>query len=225
MTIDNGSQWLLRRSAYQDTWRIAEQYSPPVTGGPFEWQTAAPARTQRLMPLKRRLRRAAIFVTILAVTFVLFQTAFRGFRTDGLSMSPTLHPGERMLVARLAYAQVDFGALDWLPILDPGAHWSQPSRGDIIVFQSPLINAHLVKRVIGVPGDHVEIRDGTVIINGEIIDEPYANGPTDCMGECTWVIPERHYFVMGDNRGGSRDSREGWLVPIEAISGKSIITF
>jgi signal peptidase I len=225
MTIDNGSPWLLKRSAYDDSWRVAAPYTPPAADAPFQWQTTVPDRPRRRAVWIRRLQRAAVTVTVVAVTLFLFRSAFQGFRTDGLSMYPTLHPGERMLVSRLAYAQVDFGALDWLPLVDPGAHWSHPSRGDIIVFQSPLIHAHLVKRVIGTPGDHVQVANGEVIINGEVIDEPYANGPTDCIGECTWVVPEGQYFVMGDNRGGSRDSREGWFVPIETISGKSIITF
>jgi signal peptidase I len=108
-----------------------------------------------------------------------------------------------------------------------------PERGDIVVFTSPTAPTRsFVKRVVGTPGDSVEIADGQLNVNGKPVDEPYVVGSTQCMGEiCAWDIPDvgtesleacgspRCYFVLGDNRQNSSDSRQGWLVPPENIHG------
>ena len=99
-----------------------------------------------------------------------------------------------------------------------------PQRGDIIVFRSPTnVNRDFIKRIIGVPGDVVEIDQATetVKVNGEAIDEPYIAGRTVCRSTCgPWVVPKRAYFVLGDNRQNSTDSRRGWFVPEENILGR-----
>ena len=142
-----------------------------------------------------------------------------------MSMAPTVVDGDRMLVNRLAYSQVDLGILDGLPLVDPGSHWQTPERGDIIVFDSPVFGVILIKRVIGLPGEQVAIRDGAVYVQGRELDEPYARGPTRCRGDCEWTVPDDEYFVMGDNRTGSRDSRQGWTVPIGDILGEKLISY
>ncbi len=111
-----------------------------------------------------------------------------------------------------------------------------PDRGDIIVFRAPTSpNRDFIKRIIGLPGDTIEIaREGEVILNGETLDEPYIIGATNCFDACGGPIiipaqgspearaecgPDACYFVMGDNRQNSSDSRMGWLVPLENIHG------
>jgi signal peptidase I len=140
-------------------------------------------------------------------------------------MEPTLHDGDIVIVNKIAYAQVDLGLLDWAPLIDPSTRVNKPSRGDIVIFKSPTEDKELVKRVVGMPGDFVVITDGRVYINRERLDEPYALGVTECRGPCNWRVPDNHYFVLGDNRENSLDSREGWTVPLEEIDGQKLFAY
>ncbi len=128
------------------------------------------------------------------------------------SMVPTIEEGDRIVLWRLAYA---FN----------GA----PERGDIIVFTPPAelnLKYDLIKRVIGLPGETVEIKDGYVYIDGEPLEENYLNAqPNYTYGPVT--VPEESYFVMGDNRNNSADSHE-WINPFlseDAIKGKAVFTY
>jgi len=158
----------------------------------------------------------------------------QNFKVEGASMEPSLDSGEYLIVNKLTYAEIDLSIFDWLPFFDSGDNpvhhlWDTPSRGDVIVFRAPTnLSRDFIKRIIGVPGDTVEIdRDaGTVKLNGEVIEESYIQGKTTCSSSCgPWVVPERAYFVMGDNRQNSSDSRQGWFVPEENIIGKALITY
>ena len=160
--------------------------------------------------------------------------ALANFRVEGASMEPSLDNGEYLIVNKLTYAEIDLTIFDWLPFFDSGDNpvhhlWDSPDRGDVIVFRSPRnVDRDFIKRIIGVPGDTVTIdRDtGAVMVNGEILDEPYIRGKTTCLGSCgPWVVPERAYFVMGDNRQNSSDSRQGWFAPEENIIGKALLTY
>jgi signal peptidase I len=141
------------------------------------------------------------------------------FRMEGLAMEPTLANGT--MIKAIDYAG------------------QRPEHGDIIIFHSSMYpDRNFVKRVIALPGDRVEIseRTGEVRLNSELLDEPYAAGPTECIVECEWELPPAFsqeaqqrcgsnacYFVMGDNRedpGDSADSRKGWLVTTESIIGR-----
>jgi signal peptidase I len=128
------------------------------------------------------------------------------------------------VVNKLAYGEVDFGVLDWAPFWDSSDHhWARPVYGDVIVFDSPTDEGRFVKRVIGMPGDEMLIEGGAVTRNGEPLSEPYAIGDTQCFRTCgPWIVPAEHYFVLGDNRENSIDSREGWTVSLGAISGKVV---
>ncbi|MEE8346941.1 MAG: signal peptidase I [Dehalococcoidia bacterium] len=160
--------------------------------------------------------------------------SIQNFRVEGASMEPSLDSGEYLIVNKLAYAEIDMSLFDWLPFYDSGDNpvhhlWDTPSRGDVIVFRAPTnLTRDFIKRIIGVPGDTVEIdRDtNTVMLNGGVIEESYIQGETTCSSSCgPWVVPERAYFVMGDNRQNSSDSRQGWFVPEENIIGKALITY
>ena len=158
--------------------------------------------------------------------------ALQNFKVEGASMQPSLDNGEYLIVNKLTYTEIDLSIFNWVPFFDAGddpVHhlWASPARGDIIVFHSPRnLDKEYIKRIIGVPGDEVEIvlETGAVKVNGQVIDEPYIRGKTTC--PCgPWIVPERSYFVMGDNRSNSSDSRQGWFVPEENIIGKALITY
>ena len=135
------------------------------------------------------------------------------FRVEGAGMAPTLENGTLVEV-------FDYGD-------------STPARGDVIVFRSPVNPSRdFIKRVIAAPGDTIRITGGQVMINGEVLDEPYAFGATECDRYCTQTMPtvgspeseamcnsSACYFVLGDNRPNSSDSRQDWYVPRENIIG------
>jgi signal peptidase I len=140
-------------------------------------------------------------------------------------MEPAIHSGDHLIVNRLAYGHIAFGLLDWLPLVNVGVRWGKPGRGDIIVFRSPVEDKELVKRVVGLPGETVIIADGHVAIDGETLSEPYAVGNTACADICQWKVPDDAYFVLGDNRVISLDSRGGWFVPLGNVAGKKLLTY
>lgn len=129
---------------------------------------------------------------------------------DGDSMLPTLHDQERVLVYKLGQK---FGI--------------QPHRGDIIVFQyarEPWRD--FVKRVVGLEGDEVEIKEGKLLVNGEVQNEPYLSAPM--LGSYgPQIVPAGTVFVLGDNRNISMDSREDpvGMVRLDSIKGKAIVVY
>jgi len=146
-----------------------------------------------------------------ALGLALFIMAFvaRAFTVDGPSMLPTLSSGERLLVDKLTYRLRD------------------PVRGEIIVFKPPAGPSHyLVKRVIGEPGDTVEIKSGRILVNGAVLDEPYVRSHTFGRN-AVYRVPEGHYFVLGDNRNNSQDSRSPSVgfVPRSSIVGRAVVRY
>ena len=154
----------------------------------------------------------------------------QNFKVEGASMSPTLDSGQYLIVNKLAYVNVDLVRLSKLiPIwrvkeLKDNHNVRSPIRGEIIVFRFPDPNPNnrkrdFVKRVIGVPGDKIAIVDGVVWVNGEPLYEGYLRF-RDAFNLDERVLKEKHYFVLGDNRTGSNDSRAWGAVPEENILGK-----
>lgn len=154
------------------------------------------------------------------------------YQVDGRSMTPNLQDEERVLVNRAVYMRVDLDRLvGWVPGVDlePGDlryPFHGPERGDVVVLNPPEHSDEpYIKRVIAVAGDEISFRGGYVYIDGERLDESYLDGPiTDCDGAdyCEgYVVPEGHVFVLGDNRGGSLDSRAFGPVPLDHIIGKA----
>ena len=191
-------------------------------------------------------REVAETLLLAALIFLAVRASFQNFRVEGHSMDPSLADGEYLIVNKLTYAQLDLGFLNPLPFFDAGddpVHylWGSPDRGDVIVFRAPLTpNRDFIKRIVGLPGDTVEIQQasGIVNVNGQPLTETYIQGTTGCTQTCTWTVPEagseearkqcgsdKCYFVLGDNRQNSSDSRQGWLVPRENIVGKALITY
>ena len=164
------------------------------------------------------------------VVFILIQTSMQNFKVEGASMSPTLNSGQYLIVNKLAYVNVDLVRLSKLiPIwrvkeLKDNHNVRSPIRGEIIVFRFPDPNPNnrkrdFVKRVIGVPGDKIAIVNGVVWVNGESLHEGYLRS-RDTFNLDERVLKEKHYFVLGDNRTGSNDSRAWGAVPEENILGK-----
>lgn len=176
----------------------------------FEFPTQDVLVTERRPSGARSLIEWVVVIVGAVVLAVVIKTfLFQAFYIPSESMVPTLEIGDRVLVNKLSYRL-------------HGVH-----RGDIVVFERPPLDQttgenieDLIKRVIGLPGDRIVIRDGHVYINGQLLSEPYLpsgtkteNGPTDkCTDDKPCVVPEGSLWVMGDNRGSSRDSR--WFGPI-----------
>jgi signal peptidase I len=127
-------------------------------------------------------------------------------RVDGLSMNPTLQHGEYVLVSRLTYKT------------------GEPQRGDIIVFSFPGDQKQdLIKRVVGLPGETISIRNNEVLVNGVKLEEPYIAQSPIYSGE--WTVGEGQLFVLGDNRNDSKDSHQWGLLPAENVIGKALLIY
>jgi signal peptidase I len=128
-------------------------------------------------------------------------------RVESISMQPTLYAGDFVIVNKLAYK---VGA---------------PNRGDVVVFRFPPDPERepYIKRVIGLPGDMVNVKGGQVYINNVLIDEPYIKAAPNY--EDTWTVPEGHLFVLGDNRNNSSDSHAWGYVPLENVIGKAELVY
>ena len=184
--------------------------------------------------IARELLEAAVLALLV---FFFIQISVQNFRVEGHSMRPTLDGGEYLMVNKLSYFRLDMERLSRLvPFWDaenqrpnylPFAH--PPERGDVIVFHAPTRPSRdFVKRVVGLPGEKVEISGGTVYVNGAPLDESYLSRPdlTDSMEcipkleefDCT--LQDKQYFVLGDNRGSSNDSRDWGPVPLDRVVGK-----
>ncbi len=121
-------------------------------------------------------------------------------------MMPTLENGEFILVNRLVYK------------------FDSPQRGDIIVFHYPRNPAdEYIKRIIGLPGDRIRVKDGIVYVNGRPLEEPYTSAPPRYEGE--WDVPEGELFVLGDNRNNSSDSHSWGMVPLDYVVGKATFVY
>ncbi|MDX1763971.1 MAG: signal peptidase I [bacterium] len=166
---------------------------------------------------------------VIAVILALFIRTFvvQAFKIPSGSMLETLQIGDHILVNKFIYGtHIPFTDVSIFPL-------REPERGDIIVFKYPVDESRdFIKRVVGVPGDIIEIRDKMVYVNGEeqkdeayVIhrDDTIIPGQRDNLGPVT--IPEDSYFVMGDNRDGSYDSRFWGYVKQEEILGKALIIY
>ena len=146
-------------------------------------------------------------------------------------MEPALEEGQHLLVNKLVYFSLDPQDLPrLLPFIDddrdaPLFPFHPPNRGEVIIFHWPRDPSRdFVKRVIGTPGDTVEIRLGQVFVNGHEIDEPYVTY-LDRRNEPPITVPPDSYFVLGDNRRHSSDSRDWGLVPADSIIGRAWVCY
>jgi signal peptidase I len=149
-----------------------------------------------------------IFETILltAIIFLILNATTARFQVRGSSMEPNLHNGQYLIIGKVTY---------WL---------HPPQRGDIIVFRPPNNPSDdYIKRIVGLPGEQVDIQDGKIMVDGTLLEETYIANPTPYSG--SWTLGEQEYFVLGDNRGNSSDSHSWGLLPQENIIGKAWLCY
>lgn len=145
----------------------------------------------------------SLFIPVI-VAYLLVNCIFAVARVEGNSMNPTLQDGDKVVISKM----------------------SKPDRGDIIVFEYG--NVNLIKRVIAVPGDTLRIEDSKVYVNGLEIDEAYINENEfdgDVYEGCDIVLDAGEYFVMGDNRNHSSDSRTFGVIDAEDVKGVELFKF
>ena len=149
-----------------------------------------------------------IIETLLLTLFIfwLVNAATGRYRVQGHSMMPTMKEGEYLIINKLSY------------------YLDNPERGDIIVLHYPRDRTReYIKRIIGLPGDTVEIENGRVIVNGITLNEPYIADAPNYTGR--WVVPKDNYFVLGDNRNNSSDSHSWAYLPRSDIVGKAWLVY
>ncbi len=163
--------------------------------------------TKRKSKAGGALREIIETLVLTAAIFLGVRVLVQNYKVEGYSMEPTLDDGQYLLINKV------------------GMHFHQVDRGDIIVFQYPLDpSKSFVKRVIGVPGDTVEIRDQQTIVDGHLVREPYIRAPENAVYPRT-VVPPGEYFVLGDNRNNSSDSRAWGMLPERDVIGLAWVSY
>jgi signal peptidase I len=185
---------------------------PPEDEPPDE--ATAGEQKKRKRKKESGLRNAVEWVVIIGgaflVAFVVKTFLIQAFFIPSGSMLPTLHEDDRVLVNKLSYDLHDV------------------HRGDLVVFERPENEAagqikDLIKRVVGLPGERIESRDGAVYIDGDLLEEPYLADGAETTGLEPQTVPEGHVFVMGDNRGDSMDSRVFHAIDEDLIVGRAFV--
>jgi len=173
---------------------------PPASPPP------APSSTARSAVIWLRDLSVSVVIAIIVILFL-----YQPVKVEGTSMTPALVNDERIFINKFVYR---FGISDIV-------------RGDTIVFWAPEDpSKSYIKRVIGVPGDVVEIDHGTVVLNGQRLEEPYIQDEyRDRMSMPRRMVEAGHYFVLGDHRNSSNDSRSWGTVPRDAIYGKAVFVY
>ncbi len=201
---------------------------------------APPARRSVARPAGRLLRELAETVILALVIFLLVRAVVQNFQVEGKSMEPSLESGWYLLVDKALYWEVDLNTVHkFLPFVHPGEDPTRylfrgPKRGDIIVFVAPdqvpgSPERDFIKRVIGLPGDTIEVKNCTVYVNGKPLAENYIQDvpaytyPTNGSGPVT--VPKGQYFVLGDNRNNSSDSHSWGFVPKQNIIGQAWVVY
>jgi signal peptidase I len=182
---------------------VSQEYQPPVEDNP----AVIASVTEAAAPQRSHLLREIVETVLLTVVIFLLVNAATGrFRIEGASMEPNLHDGEYVLIDKISYR------------LRP------PERGDVIVFQRQGNERDYIKRIIGLPGDTVQIAAGQVLVNGTPLAEPYLGQAMHSDMPLRQIEADR-FFVMGDNRNNSSDSRSFGSVSAQDIIGRAWLVY
>ena len=220
-------------------------YSPPASSPPFARlpgaagaiavELPAPRQRRRWRPLGRGLREMVETIILALLIFLLVRAVVQNFQVEGRSMEPTFENQWYVLVNKALYWEINMETVSkFVPFVEAGDDpmrylFRGPKRGDVVVFRSPNQPSNgperdFIKRVIALPGETVEVRDCTVFIDGEPLDEPYIQEkPAYTYGPQT--IPPDHLFVLGDNRNNSSDSHSWGPLPIENLIGQAWLIY
>ncbi|MBI3732243.1 MAG: signal peptidase I [Chloroflexi bacterium] len=157
--------------------------------------------------LRSFLRETLETIALTLVIFVVIRAGVQNFRIEGFSMEPNFHDGQYLLVNKVEY------------LLHP------PERGDVVVFRSPQnLERDFIKRVIGLPGESVEIREGRVLIDGQALTQTYNVNPASYNYGPAKVGPDQ-LFVLGDNRNSSSDSHSWGMLPHADVIGRAWLSY
>jgi signal peptidase I len=186
---------------------MEEQFTPSVQVALEPTEERPPVSKSKVLDELKSWFRDILFAFVTAIFIVIF--VVQPVKVEGTSMQPHLVDQERIFVNRFIYR---FAEID---------------RGDVVVFWFPKDpNKSFIKRVLALPADEVEIRNGAVYVNGAKQDEPYLTREfQDHDSYPKTVVPEDHYFVLGDHRNSSNDSRNWGWVPRENIYGKAVFRY
>ncbi len=182
---------------------MSQEYQPPADNAPVVTTLMGEA----VAPRRSHLLREIVETVLLTVAIFLLVNAATGrFRIEGASMEPNLHDNEYVLIDKISY------------------RLHTPERGDVIVFERQGNERDYIKRIIGLPGDTVQVAGGQVLVNGVALDEPYLNQTihTDMPAR---QVEDGRYFVMGDNRNNSSDSRAFGSIPLNDIVGRAWLVY
>ncbi|TFE25963.1 signal peptidase I [Cohnella luojiensis] len=178
------------------------------------------------------LKRVRGWISSIAIAFVISLVIgiflIQPYRVDGHSMDPTLHDNQRVFVSKLSHTFSYFPDYGDIVIIDSRVDRDRSFRDDVLdnpIFQLLLNRSNrnfYIKRVIGKPGDVLELKDHRVYRNGVPLDEPYLNEVMSESADEQWVVPDDHIFVMGDNRNNSQDSRVIGFIPLDHVLGKKL---
>lgn len=181
----------------------------------------------------REFIRELIETVLLSIAvFLALHLSVQNFRVEGTSMDPTLTEGQYIVANKIIYSRVATDSLArFIPFIQPSGEgeslyaFHPPRHGEILIFNFPTDRSRdLVKRVIGLPGDTIEIQSGQVIRNGEMLDEPYVVN-RDRRNADPVVVPENSYYVLGDNRRASSDSRDWGFLADEHVVGRGWVSY
>jgi signal peptidase I len=178
------------------------------------------ARNERSSPRRTILEYVVLAVVAIAVALLIQAFLVKPYRIPSPSMEDTLLVGDRVLVDRISW------------------RFSEPARGEIIVFHSHGLGPVLIKRIVGMPGDTLSLRDGAMYVNGQRLAEPYARrvdgrpAPTEPFDtglpwslQQPYKVPAGSYFLMGDNRTDSKDSRDFGPVTRDQLVGRAFARY
>ena len=210
----------------------AETGVPPENESPVQTTPALTNEQTARSGLRPLLVEILQTVLLTLIIFAGVRSVVQNFKVDGASMEPTLHTGEYLLISKISYLRLDGAPLQLAEDVglaprnvDGYYPFGGPQRGDIVVFRYPeLPDRDFIKRIIGLPGDTVQIERGHVFVNGVMLHENYIEAVPSYSMPAEKVPPDS-FFVLGDNRPNSSDSHIWGYVPQFDMIGKAWVSY